>query len=184
MSAHSHKEAAGQSTIHPAPEEEDDKPSRPVKQEEELRQPTAAQPKLPVQRRVKKSWDVALSFPAKLFNMLEDAEMEGHADIVSFLPDGKSFKIHKPDECAQIVLPEYFRTTRLSSFQKQLSLYGFKTIRSGPDRGAISHEFFQRDDKRLIAKIQRKHQPLPKAEPVYQRLEREDVWRGSIGGSD
>lgn len=106
------------------------------------------------------SWDGSLCFPSKLFAMLEEAEREGHSDMISFLPNGKVFMIHKPKLFARSVLPKYFRTDRLSSFQKQLSLYGFKRVKFGAiaDYGAYQHKFFRRDDKKLVAKIERKRQ--------------------------
>lgn len=129
-------------------------------------------------RRETKCWDVAVSFPSKLFNILEQAETEGFADLISFLPDGKAFMIHKPDEFSTEILPKYFKTRRLSSFQKQLSLYGFKRLRHGADVvGAFHHEFFQRDDKKLVAKIQRKKQRVPSGEPIDEWRDRTAVWR-------
>lgn len=126
-------------------------------------------------------WEVSASFPSKLFTMLEEAEQAGHSDIISFLPDGKAFKIHKPDQFAQTVLPKYCKTSRLASFKKQLSLYGFKTIQFGADFGAIRHESFQRDDKKQIAKIQRRRQLVPGGETKDQKKERVAVWRALRG---
>lgn len=139
--------------------------SHPTKTEQSLSREQLQQPTLPPlpRRRQVKSWDVSVSFPSKLYSMLDEAESEGHADIVSFLPDGKSFMIHKPDELARELLPKYFRTSRLSSLQKQFSLYGFRSIRSGPNHGAIRHECFQRDRKELVAQIRRKKQTVPGA---------------------
>lgn len=122
-------------------------------------------------------WDVAISFPSKLFHMLAEADKAGHADIVSFLPHGKAFMIHKPEAFATEILPKYFKTNRLSSFQKQLSLYGFKRVKFGADLGAIRHDSFQRDDKKLVAKIQRKRQGVPVGEPMNQRKERVAIWK-------
>lgn len=143
--------------------------------------PTAKSHQTALSARLRKKnsmcWDVSVSFPSKLFNMLEEADAEGHSDVVSFQPDGKSFIIHKPDEFAEEVIPKYFRTTRLSSLQRQFGMYGFKRIRTGPDRGSIYHEFFQRDDKRLIGKITRKRQGLPSSETMRQQQARADAWR-------
>lgn len=96
-----------------------------------------------------------VSFPTKLFVMLNKAEQGGYSDIISFLPSGESFKIHKPILFAQEIMPKFFKTRRYTSFQKQLSLYGFKKIRDGPDVGAIGHEYLRRDDQMLVAKIHR-----------------------------
>lgn len=120
--------------------------------------------------------DLNSAFPSKLFHMLGETEKAGHADIISFLPDGKSFKIHKPVQFAQEILPKYFKTNRLSSFRKQLSVYRFKTVRFGANRGAIYHNSFHRDIKKLVPMIQRRKQPIPGAEHVDQQKEREAIW--------
>jgi hypothetical protein len=57
--------------------------------------------------------------------MLEDAESSGDDDIVSLLPDGKAFLIHKIDEFVSEIMPKYFNATRVASFQRQLNLYVF-----------------------------------------------------------
>lgn len=119
-----------------------------------------------------KSWNVADSFPSKLFNMLEEAEKAGHEHIVSFLPHGKAFIIHKPDLFVLEVLPKYFKTSRIASIQKQLSVYGFRRNRSGPDKGAFQREFFDRNNKEQLAKIQRKKQSVPFSEPINQKRAR------------
>lgn len=145
--------------IHPEINKKGQPPSTTAKAQEE--DEDLSKEETTARRRQLKCWDVSISFPSKLFDMLQDAEREGHAHIISFLPDGKAFMIHKPEALAHDVLPKYFRTSRLSSLQKQLSLYGFKRIRSGKDLGAIQHEFFQRDCRKLVANIKRKKQRVP-----------------------
>ena len=75
-------------------------------------------------------------FPQHLFYMLQQTEKEGRSDIVSWAPHGRAFGVHKRDEFVARVLPTYFKQTKLSSFQRQLALYGFKRITQGPDRGS------------------------------------------------
>jgi hypothetical protein len=49
------------------------------------------------------------SFPHKLYRMLHEAEQEGNAHIVSFLPSGRGFAIHEPQKFADII-GRYFTT--------------------------------------------------------------------------
>ena len=58
-------------------------------------------------------------FPFRLNNMLNDAEAHGNDHIVSWMPDGKMFKVHKHKEFANIVMPLYCRHTRYKSFLRQ-----------------------------------------------------------------
>jgi hypothetical protein len=74
-------------------------------------------------------------FPEKLHRMLEATEREGTSDVVSFFSHGRAFAIHKPRRFVQEIMPRFFRQTRLTSFQRQLNLYGFRRISQGPDNG-------------------------------------------------
>lgn len=62
---------------------------------------------------------VSEPFPEKLHRMLEHAEREGLADVVSFFRHGRAFAIHKPKRFVSDVLPQFFKQTRLTSFQRQ-----------------------------------------------------------------
>ena len=91
--------------------------------------------------------------------MLENAERDGYSDIISWMPDGKSFKIHvdgsndEDDEKAMvIILKETFNQTRFKSFLRQLQLYGFERIYKGPRRGECKHEMFVRGRRDLLHK--------------------------------
>jgi hypothetical protein len=87
---------------------------------------------------------VAVPFPEKLHMMLSCVERGGSSDVVSWLPHGRCFQVHKPKEFVKDVMPTYFRQTKLTSFQRQLNLYGFCRLTSGTDRGAYYHELFLR----------------------------------------
>ena len=66
---------------------------------------------------------VAISFPLKLHAVLDQVEADGLASIISWRPHGRCFLIHKPKEFVDNVMPNYFRQTKLTSFQRQLNLY-------------------------------------------------------------
>jgi len=106
------------------------------------------------------------TFPFKLFRMLDEAEKKGDDDIVSFLPNGLGFAIHKPREFVTEIMRKYFTTCRMSSFQRQLNLYGFRRITEGENKGGYFHQHFQKGRKGLCKKIKRKKTKV-KAPPNF-----------------
>lgn len=112
------------------------------------------------------------AFPFKLHSILEnttgsnkneDEENKNGGNsnwssIISWLPSGKAFKIHKPKEFATEIMPEYFSQTKYRSFQRQLHIYGFDRIKDkcSEDYGAYYHELFVRGQSDLCLDMTRK----------------------------
>jgi len=121
---------------------------------------------------------VAVPFPEKLHMMLCSVERDGHADIVSWQFHGRCFVVHKPKDFVAIIMPTYFRQTKLTSFQRQLNLYGFCRLTSGRDRGGYYHELFLRGKPFLCKRIMRtkikgtgiKSASSPQTEPDFYAM--------------
>lgn len=99
-------------------------------------------------------------FPIKLFQILQEAETTPYlAEIVSWLPDGKSFKVHQKEKFSRSILPATFGTNVYKSFQRNLHFWGYHNIRKGPSKGVCSHPCFLRDRPDLLSKMRRVRAP-------------------------
>lgn len=76
-------------------------------------------------------------FPYRLHEMLSDVDANHDSSIVSWLPDGRHFKVHDPRRFVEIVIPSAFKQKSLKSFQRQLHLYGFQRVHEGVDKGTF-----------------------------------------------
>jgi hypothetical protein len=98
---------------------------------------------------------VTVAFPLKLHAMLDQIEQDGHADVISWQPHGRCFVVHKPKEFVDNILQKYFKQSKLTSFQRQLNLYGFQRLTRGHDAGGYYHELFLRGKTFLCKKMTR-----------------------------
>ena len=57
-------------------------------------------------------------FPFLLYRLLIDAESNGFAEIVSFLPHGRAFAVHSRFMFEEMVMPMYFSNKQFSSFRR------------------------------------------------------------------
>jgi hypothetical protein len=95
--------------------------------------------------------DNHVAFPQKLFHIL----MTDTQGIIEWLPNGKSFRIYDNARFSNKIIPQYFKQSKLASFQRQLNLYGFRRILKGEEQGAYFHSQFMRDRPDLVADIKR-----------------------------
>ena len=102
----------------------------------------------------KKSGGVSMPFPEKLMDML-DKETILNPEVITWLPHGRAFLVRKPKLFTSEVMSGYFRQSKLTSFQRQLNLYGFRRITQGPDAGAYYHELFLQGRPQLCMRMQR-----------------------------
>jgi len=99
---------------------------------------------------------VVTPFPLILHNMLERIVGVGLGHVISWNPHGRAFAVHDTKAFITNVMPRFFRQSKMSSFQRQLNLYGFARLtRSGPDKGSYYHEYFLRGRPDLCAMLHR-----------------------------
>jgi hypothetical protein len=101
-------------------------------------------------------------FPWRLHQMLEITEASGVKAIVSWLPDGKHFKVHDIKAFLEEIVPQFFKQKSYKSFQRQLLIYGFSRVLKGPSRGAYYHPKFIKKDRKLTHDIVRIKAPQRK----------------------
>jgi len=116
------------------------------------------------------------NFPAKMMAILSRADL---ADIISWMPHGRSWKVHKPREFEVKVVPAYFEHSKLSSFVRQANGWAFRRmVGKGPDRNSYYHEMFLRGQPHLVKLMKRpttmsRAQPNPDIEPNFYRISEE-----------
>jgi hypothetical protein len=100
--------------------------------------------------------DQKLYFPWKLHRLLDAANEKGIAGIVSWMPDGRSFKVHNRHAFEEEIMSHYFKSSKFKSFQRSLNLWGFQTAPSSAHKqGECYHPFFLKGFPDLCPRIQR-----------------------------
>jgi hypothetical protein len=86
-----------------------------------------------------------IQFPWKLHEMLDNADVEGFSDIVSWLPGStNSFKVHRRGLFVEGIIPRYFKKIQYRSFLRQINMWGFERIKDGAGKGGYRHSNFIR----------------------------------------
>lgn len=121
----------------------------------------------------------SIAFPVVLHRLLADATEEGFEHIISWQPHGRAFIVHDHERFVDQVMARYTRMSLYSSFQRQLSLYGFLRLTKGPDSGAYYNELFLRGLPHLCTHMQRtrvkgygvRQSSSPETEPDFYTMD-------------
>lgn len=92
------------------------------------------------------------NFVAKMHAILSRPDL---ADIITWMPHGRAWKVLKPREFEIRVIPTYFEHAKFSSFIRQANGWGFRRITSGRDRNSYYHPLFLRALPHLCKEMKR-----------------------------
>ncbi|GFH45179.1 hypothetical protein CTEN210_01653 [Chaetoceros tenuissimus] len=121
------------------------------------------------------------TFPIKLHIALKVLHNEESEDIVSWMPHGRSFKVHSMRVFEEIIMKRFFRQSKISSFRRQLNLYGFQRVHYGRDIGSYYHRYFLRGKPQLAKHITRESCTRMQQMYNHQRLQHQEA---SATGTD
>jgi len=91
-------------------------------------------------------------FPAKVHDILSNSE---YSDLISWMPHGRSWRVLKPTQFTNKVLPVYFSHNNYSSFTRQVNGWGFRRITNGQDHNSYYHVLFLRGLPQLCDRMRR-----------------------------
>ncbi|GMH81757.1 hypothetical protein TrST_g11966 [Triparma strigata] len=115
-------------------------------------------------------------FPRKLYDMIDaqTREAEGKEEpspnrptCIQWTSNGKAFMITNMETFTASILPHYFKTTKFSSFQRNLNLYGFSKVIRGIDRGSYFHPCFARGEESSFSVVKRVKKQRKKRETTH-----------------
>jgi len=92
------------------------------------------------------------NFPAKMHAILSRPDL---ADVIAWMPHGRSWRVLKPREFEVRVLPTFFEHSKFSSFIRQANGWGFRRITQGRDRNSYYHDLFLRGLPHLCKQMKR-----------------------------
>jgi hypothetical protein len=112
------------------------------------------------------------NFPAKMHSILSRPDL---ADVICWMPHGRSWRVLKPREFEIRVIPTYFEHAKFSSFIRQANGWGFRRVTQGRDRNSYYHELFLRGLPHLCKDMKRpgvaeKQAADPEHEPDFYNI--------------
>ena len=95
-------------------------------------------------------------FPIKLFEVLERSDICGYSSIISWVSNGRLFKIHDEELFISQVMKKYFIQSKFTSFKRQLYFYGFRKVGTRfLNSGSCHNELFSKGQLSMCGKIRR-----------------------------
>ncbi|CAD8206111.1 unnamed protein product [Paramecium octaurelia] len=91
-------------------------------------------------------------FVLDLYNILE---CEDFTSIINWADCCKMFQISDSKKFEDIVMKQYFKTTNIQSFYRQLRIYGFKIKRNSNCQKVFHHIYFAKGQQQNLSKIQK-----------------------------
>ncbi|CAH8358911.1 unnamed protein product [Eruca vesicaria subsp. sativa] len=120
-------------------------------------------------------------FLRKCYEMVDDSSTDS---IISWSSNGdNSFVISDTTVFSTQLLPKYFKHSNLSSFIRQLNIYGFRKVDA--DRYEFANDWFVRGQKELLKNVIRRknvqsgseHQSKATADPTQEKSEKSELWK-------
>jgi hypothetical protein len=111
-----------------------------------------AEEALEIPQRLNKSGKLrAIPFPLKLMRVLTNKQYE---HTITWMPNGKSFAIVKPEAFVAEILPMHFKAAKYASFTRKLYRWGFTRVADeDEDSEEFYHKFFQKGRVDLSLKM-------------------------------
>jgi hypothetical protein len=123
--------------------------------EEKEEEDAAARAKISMVAKKRKSRTGSyVMFPRNLHDLLDNGENLGYERTISWMPDGKGFRIHEPWNMDHII-KTFFNQNKFKSFLRQLQNYGFARVLRGRERGICKHPLFVRGQRDLSEQMKR-----------------------------
>eukprot|EP00124_Ichthyophonus_hoferi_P005455 Ihof_evm2s795 gene=Ihof_evmTU2s795 len=117
------------------------------------------------------------TFLQKLLAMVEDRSCD---HLISWSPNGYSFRVHDPVTFAKEVLPKFFKHNNFSSFVRQLNMYDFHKVldvqqgalTTGSQEWEFANPKFKRGQLALLSQVKRKAGSTDTTRPKGESLKR------------
>ncbi|NP_001118221.1 heat shock transcription factor 1a [Oncorhynchus mykiss] len=121
------------------------------------------------------------AFLMKLWTLIEDPDTD---PLICWSPNGNSFHVFDQGQFSKDVLPRYFKHSNMTSFVRQLNMYGFRKVvhieqgglvKPEKDDMEFQHPYFIRGQEPLLENIKRKVTNVSNAKHEDLKMSSDDV---------